>query len=1110
MFRSAHDLVGKKLEIIERWPSGRKSLFLGTLLVFAAIPLTVITVVSYRNLTSRAVTVTGPYGDCAAFGCTGPSLTQSWSSPTYRVRYECLGSCFTTGGFSAWVTNGSSRNFTAPSNFKIYKWEVQFSGLSGTSSRWYDYQSGNNGGSDGSISWGSPSYNAQLTHDTEFINACFKGLGGNSGRLANCDDNYSGSSTSTTFTGLSPNEYYDLFVFVRDKGGVYQSYKIINRQGPTGACTNCPVLPPPPASPPTKPANLKINFLPSCLNPGQAYGGTQVYAWTGSGATKYAVDISESANFSPGFTNKVVNGSTFSVTGGLGWQNQLYSNLASGSGGLVLQLNKTYYMRVFAESSAGSVYSETKTIFVPSCEASITIPPKPTQLTYEVNPFVFCLQPGQTYGSQVTFKFSGSKATRYAIDVADNSAFYPGFANKVIDVADARTASFSISGSAGWTNNLGTTYSLNGNLNLQPGKEYFWRVWANNNAGSVYSINASLFISACGNQPPTKPVITGDSDLAPCSRQSTWGITHAFSWSGGSGATEFWIDVSDSGNFARFVNKRVGGNIYATTGSGGWLNNTANYTLNGNLNLLTGRAYYFRIFAWNQYGGVHSSIQSFTMPAWGTRLECPPDVTPTPRTTNLLSPWQSTDIGDTGSLGGVRFDQQDGIYTANGSGGDIWNTNDAFRYAWMEMVGDGSISADVSAINLVSGTAEGWAKAGLMIRETTAANSKHAFIAVTRSHGVAFQFRNSTGGNSEHRWRSDVDGNRRPVRLLLMRTGSLFRGYLQDVNGSQKLIGESTISMNSKILVGFAITAHNRGSISSATFSRLAYNSYPPPTVDASNLRVETINCDVAANKARIKFKWDGPSVVGATYIVDITGNQSPYTRWSGSAGSSWFNNSLDRYVPKNGTEYTWGNIKSNTVHFWRVWNVHTRRHTYGAPFVPCQTKPSGAPVTGYLSQYFSGHGALDIALGSVAVADQTLRSTMQGRVVFAGLDPSTGSNPYNKKGYGYYVDIESTSPQLINGTNYYIKTRHAHMRSIASGITVGANVIFGTPLGIWGETGYVETGGGSNAIHDHYEIYLKPVGGSYTTYDPLDSGLNFNIQSFSCVNGACVYSPFW
>ena len=63
-----------------------------------------------------------------------------------------------------------------------------------------------------------------------------------------------------------------------------------------------------------------------------------------------------------------------------------------------------------------------------------------------------------------------------------------------------------------------------------------------------------------------------------------------------------------------------------------------------------------------------------------------------------------------------------GTIIMNGTGTDIWNTSDEFRFAYKQLKGNGSIVARVDSV----ANTDTWAKAGVMIRETLDAGSTHA------------------------------------------------------------------------------------------------------------------------------------------------------------------------------------------------------------------------------------------------------------------------------------------------------------------------------------------------------------------------------------------------
>ncbi|UCG58518.1 MAG: hypothetical protein JSU70_03215 [Phycisphaerales bacterium] len=72
----------------------------------------------------------------------------------------------------------------------------------------------------------------------------------------------------------------------------------------------------------------------------------------------------------------------------------------------------------------------------------------------------------------------------------------------------------------------------------------------------------------------------------------------------------------------------------------------------------------------------------------------------------------------------------------NGSGADIWGTSYGLSYVHKALLGGGRITARIRSTS----RGDTWVKAGLMIRETPAGNSKHATMVVSADHGMARQW----------------------------------------------------------------------------------------------------------------------------------------------------------------------------------------------------------------------------------------------------------------------------------------------------------------------------------------------------------------------------------
>jgi regulation of enolase protein 1 (concanavalin A-like superfamily) len=128
-----------------------------------------------------------------------------------------------------------------------------------------------------------------------------------------------------------------------------------------------------------------------------------------------------------------------------------------------------------------------------------------------------------------------------------------------------------------------------------------------------------------------------------------------------------------------------------------------------------------------------------------------------------------------------------GTFAVTGSGDDIWYTADGFRYVYRPMTGDGTVTARVSAVDYV----DAWTKAGVMIRESLAAGSRHAFMAVTPGNGLAFQRRVTPDGISDHTAGAAVTA---PVWVRLTRTGDTVSGYSSADGTAWTFVGSDTVS----------------------------------------------------------------------------------------------------------------------------------------------------------------------------------------------------------------------------------------------------------------------------------------------------------------------------
>ena len=212
-----------------------------------------------------------------------------------------------------------------------------------------------------------------------------------------------------------------------------------------------------------------------------------------------------------------------------------------------------------------------------------------------------------------------------------------------------------------------------------------------------------------------------------------------------------------------------------------------------------------------------------------------------------------------------------GTYTLTGSGTDIWDTADQFHFAYKTLTGAGSIAARVDSVE----NTNGWAKAGVMIRETLGADSTHAMMVVTPLQGVSFQRRNTTGGTSAS---DTTPGISAPYWVKIERDLSgNFTAY-SSTNGSawQMLGTPDNISMGVNVYIGLAVTSHDSALACQAVFSNVT---------TTGNVAGQWTNQDVGINSNAAEPLYVAVSnIAGASAIVthdDPTAAQiDTWTEW--------------------------------------------------------------------------------------------------------------------------------------------------------------------------------------------------------------------------------------
>ena len=187
---------------------------------------------------------------------------------------------------------------------------------------------------------------------------------------------------------------------------------------------------------------------------------------------------------------------------------------------------------------------------------------------------------------------------------------------------------------------------------------------------------------------------------------------------------------------------------------------------------------------------------------------------PPPPPPALPTGWSFADIGAVGAAGSAS--ESGGTFTVKGAGADVWGTADALGLASTTLTGDGTIVARVVSVENVNA----WTKAGVMMRDTTASGSAHAFMisTPTTTKGLAFQRRVTTGGASTN---TAGPVAAPPYWVRLTRSGNTITAATSANGTTWTTVASDTFTMGTTIRVGLAVSSHVAGTPATAVFDNV-------------------------------------------------------------------------------------------------------------------------------------------------------------------------------------------------------------------------------------------------------------------------------------------------
>ncbi len=345
----------------------------------------------------------------------------------------------------------------------------------------------------------------------------------------------------------------------------------------------------------------------------------------------------------------------------------------------------------------------------------------------------------------------------------------------------------------------------------------------------------------------------------------------------------------------------------------------------------------------------------------------------------LTGPWVSGDVGSPAVAGSSTY--ASGVYTIKGAGYDVWGGSDEFQFDHQSLTGDGQIVARVTSQT----NTDDWAKAGIVIKDSTTPGSKYVSVETTPANGVRM----------EYNYNTDISGGTYTFPnawLKLVRSGNTITTYKSPDGTTWTQVGSTTMALQSTALIGLYVSSVNQSTLSTATFDNVTVTSNAATSVTSSYGFTSSADTpDFLRSGSTITEKYlplfGGPLL---TVIPAQTGNaQKRY-------GLPTLHGSTLLTTDAAGTNTSTGNGPANA-------------YTYD-PFgnkLPGSTLPANTDQTsfGYAGRY-QKDTETNFTLTPIQMGARVYFSVL-GR--FAQVDPIDGGTPNS---YVYVVDP-------VNGNDY-------------------------------------------------------------------------------------------
>jgi hypothetical protein len=176
----------------------------------------------------------------------------------------------------------------------------------------------------------------------------------------------------------------------------------------------------------------------------------------------------------------------------------------------------------------------------------------------------------------------------------------------------------------------------------------------------------------------------------------------------------------------------------------------------------------------------------------------------------LPLPWDAGAVGSQESGGSSVYGQGEFVVTGSGQ---LSGREDSFQFVWQSLSGDGALTARIVSMS----DAGPLARAGVMIRDSLASNSRHVFLGL--SGDGAFRWVRRTGFNGNTSANTSGSGIAPDAWVRLVRSGDTIVAYKSFDGTSWVRIGSLNAALPETCYFGLAVTGESSPALNEARFS---------------------------------------------------------------------------------------------------------------------------------------------------------------------------------------------------------------------------------------------------------------------------------------------------